>query len=862
MDFFAMEFRACPIVTGDEFEDIARFSGDSVGCSESHPGTREYRRADDIYHAFPTATRRPDHPPSTEDANHADRPDRPFCNKEHKNGESGHADFGDEDDATVGPRQKGGTGDQSGSKQKSDESPESEKSTATETAQAGEELPPGGNNGQANGTGVPGLDKETQTDMVWPPDNSVLGRDNRKEGNEKGQPTLPEQDLDAPSAEKGSQDAAAEGPIREEAFLDCEESPLYHMSLLKKGSLDSESVKSAGGGSIHNGQSELAGGEKSASDDDLKDSQPTEDEGSEVKEEGISTKDMNVKEKASEVADGEKSAPDGCKHPGPSEAEGSKAKEEGVRTEDPNGKDKTSSRISVEEDAESCGSNEPLTKDDDVEGKKGWKKTCHVIVRSRVFYCVVLCVALATVVIIGVLLALCLNGSNYNALEENHQNNTPAVQASSLCVSGRGIMQMRTVATGGMTSETKTTCSTMATTASTPATTTTVTTTHNMTGFSNISSVPTLGTSTLEATTTMAHTTTTMAHTTTTMAHTTTAPTTTTMTPTTTTMAPTTTDPTTTAMVPTTTTMAPTTTTMAPTTTAPTTTTTAPTTTGPTSSTMAATTTIATTTTMATTTPITTSHVATTTTMETTTPITTSPVATTTTMATTTPVTTSPVATTTTMATTTPITTSPVATTTAMETTTPIITSTTATMTTSPVVTTTPMVTTTTLATSPVATTTTMATTTTLTTSPSTFDGPCPLGYELFEANCYKVFTDLMDYEDSMQACKKDGAILATPRNPSTDQFLVTLKNKVAGDKYVRIGLTDHIQEGVYEWSDGTPLREGDFNAWEPSPRNNDRKDCVEYVKPKYFRRTSQNKWTPATCLFTNMFICQVRSKT
>ncbi|XP_066273807.1 uncharacterized protein [Branchiostoma lanceolatum] len=168
------------------------------------------------------------------------------------------------------------------------------------------------------------------------------------------------------------------------------------------------------------------------------------------------------------------------------------------------------------------------------------------------------------------------------------------------------------------------------------------------------------------------------------------------------------------------------------------------------------------------------------------------------------------------------------------------------------------MATTTPMTTSPVATTTTMATTTPMTTSLPTSDGPCPLGYELFEANCYKVFTDQMDYEDSVKACSKDGAILATPRDLATHQFLVELKNKVAGNKYVRIGLTDHVQEGVYEWSDGTPLREGDFDAWEPSPNNNDNNDCVEYVKARHFRRTSRNKWTPATCLFTNMFICQL----
>eukprot|EP00058_Branchiostoma_floridae_P000068 XP_002585556.1 hypothetical protein BRAFLDRAFT_258396 [Branchiostoma floridae] len=162
------------------------------------------------------------------------------------------------------------------------------------------------------------------------------------------------------------------------------------------------------------------------------------------------------------------------------------------------------------------------------------------------------------------------------------------------------------------------------------------------------------------------------------------------------------------------------------------------------------------------------------------------------------------------------------------------------------------------MTTTPVATTTTMATTAHKTTSPTTVAGACPQGYKLFEANCYKVFTYQKSHEESVLECKKDGAILATPRDSATNQFLVTLKNKVAGmNTYVRIGLTDHVQEGVYEWSDGSPLREGDFSTWNPRSRNSDSKDCVEYYKGVARYTDRLNKWTAANCGFMQMFICQ-----
>ncbi|XP_019646765.1 PREDICTED: snaclec bothroinsularin subunit beta-like [Branchiostoma belcheri] len=157
---------------------------------------------------------------------------------------------------------------------------------------------------------------------------------------------------------------------------------------------------------------------------------------------------------------------------------------------------------------------------------------------------------------------------------------------------------------------------------------------------------------------------------------------------------------------------------------------------------------------------------------------------------------------------------------------------TTTTLATTPVATTTSMATTTTLTTTPVATTTTMATTTPMTTTPTVTSGPCLPDYELFEDNCYRVFTEPKSYMESVLVCKKDCGVLATPRTSTINNYLVKLKNRVAGDKFVRFGLTDHVKEGVFEWIDGTPL--GDFTNWEllgGKIRNSDRKDCVEYNK-------------------------------
>eukprot|EP00058_Branchiostoma_floridae_P000069 XP_002585557.1 hypothetical protein BRAFLDRAFT_111836 [Branchiostoma floridae] len=143
----------------------------------------------------------------------------------------------------------------------------------------------------------------------------------------------------------------------------------------------------------------------------------------------------------------------------------------------------------------------------------------------------------------------------------------------------------------------------------------------------------------------------------------------------------------------------------------------------------------------------------------------------------------------------------------------------------------------------------------------TTTEGPCPPCYELFQENCYKVFEETLRYEGSVETCSKDGGILATPRDRTTDQFLIGLKNRATGSEYVRIGLTDRAQEGVLVWSDGSPLRKGDYSPWTRRLRNNGLKNCVEYVRADYNIHSlaiQPNKWQITSCDWNQMFICQV----
>ncbi|XP_078693765.1 uncharacterized protein LOC144923270 [Branchiostoma floridae x Branchiostoma belcheri] len=120
---------------------------------------------------------------------------------------------------------------------------------------------------------------------------------------------------------------------------------------------------------------------------------------------------------------------------------------------------------------------------------------------------------------------------------------------------------------------------------------------------------------------------------------------------------------------------------------------------------------------------------------------------------------------------------------------------------------------------------------------------------------CYKAFNYATTYSRAVSRCSSDRGTLAMPRDATTNNFLINLKNAVDNTAKFRFGLTDRHQEGVWKWSDNVPLR--GFTTWASgNPDNyNNNEDCAEYFPDGY---DSSNKWNDGYCDDNRKFICQL----
>ncbi|XP_020490206.1 C-type lectin domain family 4 member M [Labrus bergylta] len=112
----------------------------------------------------------------------------------------------------------------------------------------------------------------------------------------------------------------------------------------------------------------------------------------------------------------------------------------------------------------------------------------------------------------------------------------------------------------------------------------------------------------------------------------------------------------------------------------------------------------------------------------------------------------------------------------------------------------------------------------------------CLPGWNLHNNKCYyyspKGKTDT--WENSRADCLARGGDLAMPK--TQDELVFVSK----GNSYSWIGLSDKLQEGVWQWVDGTDLE--DLGFWkEGEPNDQGSEDCVEVSR-------SQVKWNDAPC--------------
>ncbi|XP_066301808.1 alpha-N-acetylgalactosamine-specific lectin-like [Branchiostoma lanceolatum] len=116
---------------------------------------------------------------------------------------------------------------------------------------------------------------------------------------------------------------------------------------------------------------------------------------------------------------------------------------------------------------------------------------------------------------------------------------------------------------------------------------------------------------------------------------------------------------------------------------------------------------------------------------------------------------------------------------------------------------------------------------------------------------CYKAYSTKKTFSGAAWTCHGDGGTLAMPRDAETNAFLISLYKSVDENAPFWIGLHDQLEEGSFQWVDGSAL--GTFTSWAPGEPNNfdGIEDCAVYVP------NLKDKWNDGSCDLMLRFICQ-----
>ncbi|XP_078662108.1 uncharacterized protein LOC144906058 [Branchiostoma floridae x Branchiostoma belcheri] len=112
---------------------------------------------------------------------------------------------------------------------------------------------------------------------------------------------------------------------------------------------------------------------------------------------------------------------------------------------------------------------------------------------------------------------------------------------------------------------------------------------------------------------------------------------------------------------------------------------------------------------------------------------------------------------------------------------------------------------------------------------------PCRISdsYVHVRGTCYKYFAELKTYDEAQQTCAADGAVLAIPKDSTTNSFLAGMGG---GDRW--IGISDAQMEGQWVFADGQTLQSADYSNWKPACRISDSYVNVRGTCYKYFAET------------------------
>ncbi|CAH1258875.1 MRC1 [Branchiostoma lanceolatum] len=120
----------------------------------------------------------------------------------------------------------------------------------------------------------------------------------------------------------------------------------------------------------------------------------------------------------------------------------------------------------------------------------------------------------------------------------------------------------------------------------------------------------------------------------------------------------------------------------------------------------------------------------------------------------------------------------------------------------------------------------------------------------------YSAAEDSRTYSDAQQECRRQGGIVAIPRNEEEQQNLVFLKNCVNSAKQFWLGIRK-TPGSIWRDGRGTPL--GSYTSWAPKEPNDDPHMCAHIVYGDKEGERRDN-WADADCSKNFRYVCEIEA--